>query len=305
MNNVLRITVPVTITDAMLTGTDVPEADHPVWSSVTTYAEGDKVIKDHVIWSSAASSNLNNDPSASGRWIKVSATNRWALFDLEQVTRTTRPGNMYYEVQPGEPVGSLHIFGMKDVDYAQVKVYEGATEVKDYGQNAAGLLPVASDLWTYCYGPWTLSDQQHYTDLPYIVSPRIRVDFAADSQQSVQVLLLGNDTVFGEGQDEGVLGGVDVAFDRSSNFSANDFNIPTMKNSALVSTVNFTLRVKSSRVDDLIDFYRDNGLKVCLFNVSDKWRNTQVLGAITSFKALLHGPIYSEFAFELRGVPQQ
>ena len=32
---------------------------------------------------------------------------------------------------------------------------------------------------------------------------------------------------------------------------------------------------------------------------------TQVLGVITSLEPLIHGPVYSEFAFEVRGVPQQ
>lgn len=301
----LRITVPVKITSAMVTATDVPEADFPAWAIGTTYAEKEKVIKDHVIWASAANGNIGNDPATSGRWIKVSATNRWALFDLEQVTRTTRPGDMYYEIQPGAPVDSIHLLGLTDVDYAQVRIYEGATLKFDGGQNAAGLLPTASDWWAYCYGPWALSDQQHYKNLPYIVAPKIRVDFGADSEQSVQVLILGNDTVFGEDISEGVMSGVRVRFDRSSSFSANDFQIPTMKTSALVATVSFTLRVKSSAVDELNDYYKANGHKVCLFTISDLWRTTQVLGLITSFETLIQGPAYSEFSFEVRGVPQQ
>lgn len=307
MNKGLRITVPVSVTEAMLTGTDVPEADYAVWASGTTYALKDRVIKSHVIWESIQAANTGHDPEEAGSawWTKVSATNRWQLFDLEQVTRTTMPGNMFYEIEPGAPVDSIHILGMDGTDYAQVRIYEGATLKKDFGQSAAGMLPTANDWWAYCFGPWSLSDQQHYRDLPYIVNPKIRVDFGADSEQSVQVLLLGNDSVFGSDRGEGVLGGVRVRYDRRSSFAANDFNIPTMKNTALVATVSFTLLIQSSKVDELHDFYKDNGSKVCLFSISDKWRITQILGVITSFETLLQGPIYSEFAFEIRGVPQE
>ncbi len=38
MSTGLRITVPVAITDAMVTATDVPEADYAAWAGGTTYA---------------------------------------------------------------------------------------------------------------------------------------------------------------------------------------------------------------------------------------------------------------------------
>ena len=307
MSTGLRITVPVAITDAMVTATDVPEADYAAWAGGTTYALGDRVINGHKIWESAQAANTGHDPETSGSawWLKVSATNRWRLFDLEQVTSTNKASGMYYELQPGSPISSVHMLGLYDVDSVQLRVYDGATLAYDGGQNASGLLPTDSDWWAYCYGPWTLSDQQHYADLPYIVAPKIRVDYTGGAAMSTQVLMLGNDTVFGTQRATGVQAGVRIRFDRSSSFKPNEFDIPTMKTSALVATVNFTLILLSSDVDTLLDFYRDNGAQVCLFTVSDLWRATQILGVITSLEPMLHGPVYSEFAFEIRGVPQQ
>lgn len=307
MSTVLRITVPVAITDAMVTATDVPEADYAAWAGGTTYALGDRVINGHKIWESAQAGNTGHDPETSGSawWLKVSATNRWRLFDLEQVTSTSKASGMYYELEPGSPINSVHMLGLYDVDSVQLRVYDGATLAYDGGQNASGLLPTESDWWAYCYGPWTLSDQQHYADLPYIVAPKIRVDYTGGAAMSTQVLMLGNDTVFGTQHGTGVQAGVRIRFDRSSSFKPNEFDIPTMKTSALVATVNFTLILLSSDVDTLLDFYRDYGSQVCLFNLSDMWRTTQVLGLITSLEPLIHGPVYSEFAFEIRGVPQE
>ena len=307
MSTGLRITVPVAITDAMLTATDVPEADYAAWDGGTTYALGDRRIKGHKIWESAQAGNTGHDPETSGSawWLKVSATNRWRLFDLEQVTSTAQASSMYYELQPGQPINSVHMLGLSDVDSVQLRVYDGATLAYDGGQNASGLLPTDSDWWAYCYGPWTLSDQQHYADLPYIVAPKIRVDYTGGAAMSTQVLMLGNDSVFGTENGTGVEAGVRIRFDRSSSFQANEFDIPTMRTSALVATVNFTLILKSQDVDTLLDFYRDYGSRVCLFTISDIWRATQVLGVITSLEPLIHGPVYSEFAFEVRGVPQQ
>ena len=307
MKNTLRITVPVAITDAMLTATDVPETDYAAWSAGTTYALGNRCIKGHKIWESAQAGNVGHDPETSGAawWLRVSATNRWCLFDLEQVTSTAKATGMYYELQPGSPINSVHMLGLYDVDSVQLRVYDGATLAYDGGQNAAGLLPTESDWWAYCYGPWTLSDQQHYADLPYIIAPTIRVDYTGGAQLATQVLLLGNDSVFGTQDGAGVKSGVRIRFDRSSNFKNNEFDIPTMQTSALVATINFTLMLVSSDLDTLLDFYRDNGAKTCLFTISELWRATQILGVITSMETVVQGPIYSEIAFEVRGVPQQ
>lgn len=308
MSTGLRITVPVAITDAMLTATDVAEADYAAWASGTTYALGDRVIKGHKIWESAQAANTGHDPETSGSawWLKVSSTNRWKLFDLEQVTSTTKSTGMYYELQPGSPINSVHMLGLSDVDSVQLRVYDGATLAYDGGQNAAGLLPTESDWWAYCYGPWALSDQQHYADLPYIIEPKIRVDYTGGAAMSTQVLLLGNDTVFaGEPDSGGVEYGVRIRFDRSSSFTANEFDIPTMKTSALVATINFTLTLRQDDVDTLLDFYRDSGAKVCLFTVSDRWRATQVLGKINALETVFENYAFSTFAFEIRGVPQE
>lgn len=305
----LRITVPVMIADPMLTATDVPEADHPPWDAGTTYALGVRVIRHHTIWESAQAGNIGRDPVSAGAawWLKVSATNRWRLFDMEQVTHTAQANAMYYELQPGQPVTSAHVLGLNDVDSVQLRVYDTADNTLkfDGGLNAAGLLPVDMDWWGYCFGPWSLSNQQHYRELPYVIAPRVRVDFSGGSDMGVQVLVLGNDTVFGQQHGAGVLKGVRVRFDRPSDFRSNEFDIPTMRTGALVTTVSFNLQLFSSDVDTLVDFYRDNGARVCLFTVSDRWRTTKLLGKITSMEPLINGPQFSEFAFEIRGVPQQ
>ncbi len=122
---------------------------------------------------------------------------------------------------------------------------------------------------------------------------------------SVGVLLLGNEHRFGAGHGHGVLSGARVRYDRRAAFQDNEFNVPTLTKRAVIATVNFSLKVASRDVDNLMDFYRDHGNKVCFFSVSDKWRITQILGLITSFETLLIDPVYSEFSIEIRGVPQQ
>lgn len=309
MNHGLKIIVPVEITDAKLDATDVPETTPASWASGTTYALGDRVRHDHKIWESIQAGNAGNSPSSSPtHWTRVSATNQWAIFDLEQVTSTAQANSMYYTLHPGENVNAVRTMGLHHVDSVRVRLYaqtSGSTPLFDTGQSAAGLLPTTADWWAYCYGPWQTVDQVGWSIDNVSVDPKIRVDYTGASTMSVGVLIVGAEHRFATDRHEGVLRGVRVRNDRRVNFAANEFDIPTMTKKAVIRTVSFTLIVRSDGVDDLMDFYRDFGDRVCFFSVSDQWRVTQVLGVLTNFELLIQGPTYSEFAIEIRGVPQQ
>ena len=305
--NGLLASVPIPIDDTMVT-TDVPEADYAAWVVGTTYALGDRVIKGHRIWESAQAGNVGHDPETSGEawWLLVSSTNRWCLFDLEQVTWTKKATSFYYEIEPGRPFSSIHVLGLKDNNYVRIRIYdESNTLIYDTGEEATGLLPAYPDWWAYCYGPWLFNDQIHHADLPYVVDGKIRIDFAGGADLGVQCVVIGEDSSFGSGYGEGVLAGARVRFDRGTSFVANTFNIPTMTQRALVVTATFTLNLRSQGVDEVVDFYRSGGQGICLFTIRDQYRLTQILGTITGFEPLIEGPTLSQIAFEIRGVPQQ
>ncbi len=89
----LRLLQPVAVTDSALVASNVPQSDHPAWSVGTTYPLGARVIKiaTHRIYESAIGGNAGNDPEgASGQWIDIGPTNRWAMFDEALGTSTIK-----------------------------------------------------------------------------------------------------------------------------------------------------------------------------------------------------------------------
>ena len=75
----MRIIEPITITDAILLGSNVPETDAPAWDVGATYAADDQVIRGHAIYQAVAAST-GHDPLAdttSTYWVRLGATNRW------------------------------------------------------------------------------------------------------------------------------------------------------------------------------------------------------------------------------------
>jgi hypothetical protein len=83
---------PTTVAGGALANSNVPENDYPEWSAEATYAEGARVIKaaTHRIYESTVAANIGNDPAgASGKWLDVGPTNRWAMFDQALGTKTS------------------------------------------------------------------------------------------------------------------------------------------------------------------------------------------------------------------------
>ncbi len=118
----LRLLQPVAITDAMLTASNVTETDYPEWSAGTTYAKTARVIKaaTHRIYESAVAGNVGNDPAGvSGKWIEVSVTNRWAMFDEALGSVTSRASLIEVTIAPCTAIDAVALL---DVTGSTVRV---------------------------------------------------------------------------------------------------------------------------------------------------------------------------------------
>lgn len=96
----MQIIKPVTVTDAILTASNVTENDYAQWVTGTTYATGNRVIvlSTHSVYESLTAGNQGNDPTADDgtNWLKLGATNRWKAFDKKIADQVVRQGSINY-----------------------------------------------------------------------------------------------------------------------------------------------------------------------------------------------------------------
>jgi hypothetical protein len=106
----LSVLAPITIVDALLTSSTVPETDYAAWSGGTTYAVGDRVINTstHRKYESLRATNSNHDPSdilnrtgVTPWWLDIGPTNKWAMFDSEVSTQTSIATPLTVVIKPG------------------------------------------------------------------------------------------------------------------------------------------------------------------------------------------------------------
>ncbi len=116
----MKIVRPQPVTDAILLSSSVPETDYAAWSSATTYAIGDYVIKTttHRIYKSLQASNLNHDPAAEADplnpvwWLDYSSTNRWRMFDKLVGQQTSQADSIAISLQTAARVDSLALLNI-------------------------------------------------------------------------------------------------------------------------------------------------------------------------------------------------
>lgn len=92
------VTRPVTLTDAMLVSSTVPENDHPEWAAPTSYTVGQRVMRsaagvhknfENLIAGINATLPEQSTAGVSPRWLNLGPTNRWAMFDTKVGTGTS------------------------------------------------------------------------------------------------------------------------------------------------------------------------------------------------------------------------
>lgn len=107
----MNIIKPQTITPALLTATNVPENDYPVWTS-TSYTTGQQVIYNHRIYQALQNNNNSQPDTHPLDWLDMGATNRYRMFDNIVGNPTTNPNTIDFTVETGTIIDGIAFFNV-------------------------------------------------------------------------------------------------------------------------------------------------------------------------------------------------
>lgn len=174
----------VEVTDAILTSTDVPEADESEFDIGTTYVSiGEKVMVTtsgvHEIFVNLTTSNLGNqpeddDPVTPVNWARESATNRWAMFSDQISDQTEQVTSFEVELTPGSLVNAISFFGI-DATTIQV-VMDDPVEGEVYNRIVNLVDDSGVNNWyEFYFEPISLQNTLSLVDLPPFLNAVITV----------------------------------------------------------------------------------------------------------------------------------
>ena len=127
----MKLIAPITVTDSILTASNVAENDYAEWAVGTTYADAARVIvigTTHKVYESVQSGNVGNDPTTDDGtwWIEVSATNRWKAFDQKLEDVVSRSGTITYSFVPTSIVTGIAFLNV-NAPSVQVEVFDSVS----------------------------------------------------------------------------------------------------------------------------------------------------------------------------------
>jgi hypothetical protein len=202
-----RVITPVTLTDAMLTSSSIPEPDtgEAVWNVATAYTLGQRVYlaSNHVMYE-ALQANTGQNPLNDTQgdvdnppvyWLDVGRTNRWQMFNLLRNDKSIDASPMTVVLTPGVRIDSLGLFGVV-ADSVSVTVDLGMDEVYSYTEdlNQRDVF----NWFDYFFEPFSLKQNTAVFDIPPYSTGVITITLTSNTGScSLGSLVIGNQTNIG------------------------------------------------------------------------------------------------------------
>lgn len=189
----MRVFEPMTVTDALLVSSNVPENDYPVWSAATNYVVGDRVIllSTHSAYEAVgASVNVNPATDTGTKWVRAFATNRWRAFDSSVNQLVIHSGTIEYEILTSSFIDGLAFFAL-DASSVRVQVRDSGSALIYDQTKAVVETSIIIDWFTFYTWDPVFVEEMSFSDLPAYAGYKVKViiDGVAGNASVGQIVL--------------------------------------------------------------------------------------------------------------------
>jgi len=322
----MNIIQPIDVTDARLTATNVPEDGYNEWQSGTTYAKGDRVqVTDtdvHRVYESLVDSNSGNYPpdtteyelGSDAKWLKVSATNPWAMFS-DTVGEVTAAAESYdtatyavdtvdtatgiaVTIQPDALVNGVAAFNIEG-KFADLimKASDGTTLYSERKSLVEDLR--TSNWYAYFFEPYSqIGDAITFEGLPLSNTATIHFSINGGGQAAeCGVLALGERREIGITEYGSSTGIVD--FSRKERDQFGNFNIVER---SFAKETSLSVKVPCDRASTVQRTLAKNRARATVFEGAGEIPATLVYGFYREFDISLDSPTFANLEIDIEGL---
>lgn len=298
----MRLLRAASVTDATLVSTDVPETDHPVWSSGATYAADALVIVTtsgvHKKYKSLQAGNLNHPPQTSDTWwVYQGPTNTWALFDGSIGTQTSRAGSFTYTLQLA---GIVDTAAFLNADASSISVQVSVPVDGVVFDRTISMIQTSgiTDWYAYYFEELVKKKNEIVLNLPSVLNPTITITVNNPTgTASLGVLLLGRQKYIGRTQYGASLGITDF-----SKKEEDPFGGYTVLERAYRNRGSFNVMIENNTVDSLVNMLAGYRATPILYWGSDEFSTSAIYGFYKDFSIVIQYFNESQCSIELEGL---
>lgn len=299
MSDPLTVVEPLQVTDAVLTASSVPEDDAPAWLAGTSYALGARVVRQHRVYESAAANNQGADPASNPvRWVDKGPTNRWAIFDSVNSTRSKAPsGSMSFTLQLPRSVSIVAALNVVGCATVKLRIQHPVFGLLYEQTHSLGSVPSQAGWWEWLAGNRTAPDMLMLRGLPGFVGSTMTVTFTGSEVLGVGVLVLGEAREIGTGVVSARTGIQDF-----SRKERNAFGDAILVERAHAKRASFQLKVLTPRVHEDSEYLASLRAKPCLWVGSVLYGSTVIYGFYQNFEMLIERQSISDCSLDIEGL---
>lgn len=219
----MKVVKPTAITAAMLVSTDATET-YTAWNAATAYTAGDIVLRTATqrLYQRLISGTTATAPeSDTVNWLDIAPSNKWAMFDGEISTVTTKSTSLSVVLKPGY-VNSLALFGLVGSNLAvTVRDALAGNIVYTLSQDLDGT--IIADWYQYFFEPVVQLAEVVLTDLPPYGDAHITVALTGTGTVECGICLVGTFYTLGDTQYGASVGIIDYSRKETDAFGVTTF----------------------------------------------------------------------------------
>lgn len=300
----MQIVIPEYTIDATLHSTDVAESDYPLYDPLATYAINETLIyidtNKHWVIRSLINGNVGNIPtglSPDTKWVKVSETNRWKMFDLKSTSQTFNTNSI-----------SVTLIGINQVDAISLLNIEAESltvTVKDqYGVSVytddRDLISTEGiyDAYTYFFSPIVRLTDVVLTDIPPYALASYEITLT-DVGGTVKcgTCLIGKKMDLGATRYGMQIGITDYSVKRADEFG--DFTITERAYSKQMNASAYVANTQVNAQINLLNRFRSTPL---IWIGSDQFSSSFIYGFYKDYQVIVQYVTQSLINFEVEGL---
>lgn len=294
--NVIR---PLTVTDAMLTASNVPETDYTAWNAATNYSVGDYCIRTttHKVYKClVAGVNATAPESNPTKWLDYSPTNRWAMFDQRTGTQTQQATSITFTIVPGAVVSSIAFINLSAATVRIVMTDPTDGVVYDVTHSAT-VASLSGDWDSFFFDYITRKTDIVVQDLPTYPAASIAVTIADAGTAKVGVVALGRSIELGDADHGASFGITDY-----SRKTADEFGGYTIVQRAFAKRASFNIKVPKTIVDSVAALLTELRSTPCVWVGHVDYQGTIVYGFYKDFDIVIAYPTWNDARIEIEGL---
>jgi len=198
----MKLISPISVTDALITGSNIAADGLPAWDALTSFAQGAKIVvldlegeAHRTVFESQVASNTGNDPvkDDGSNWLNIGAADRYKPFDKKPRIYLTKADEITFQITPTTNVTGIGFQGL-DALSITIDVWDNANPSGKIFTVTRSLVDATRVVDFYSFFTWLpeYDTEAIFVDIPGYPGHRIDITISAPAGTAqVGVIAMG------------------------------------------------------------------------------------------------------------------